>query len=110
MNRYIQNVLSLLLIILITILALNYYKIIQMDTLIHDGICFATLALIIIFSTASICSKGSNLNKFLGYLILVLIFTGLIMFIITGNINIILLSGIGFTALDALINMLYKNV
>lgn len=110
MNKYIQNVLSLLLIILITILVLYYYKIIQMDTLIYDGTCFATLALIIIFSTASICSKGSNLDKFLGYVILVLIFTGLIMFIISGNINIALLAGIGFTALDALINMIYKNV
>lgn len=32
------------------------------------------------------------------------------MFIISGNINVALLAGIGFTALDALINMIYKNV
>lgn len=109
MNKYIQNILSLLLIVLISILTLNYWGIVQVESLIYDSLSFGTISLIIIYATAAICQKSSNLNKFLGYLILVLIFLGLIIFIISGNLNKILFAGIGFTALDALINMFYKN-
>lgn len=110
MNRYIQNILSLVIIVLVSILSLEYYDVISMESLMHDGLSYATVSIIIIFATASICQKSSNLNKFLGYLTLILIFCGITGYIVTGDLNILLFSGVGFATLDAFINILYKNI
>lgn len=109
MNKYIQNFLSLLLVVLISILTLNYFKIIILSSLVHDGMYFVTLALIIISSTAAICAKVSNFYKVLNYLILISIFIGLLWFISTGELNIILYAGIGFTILSSLLDMVYRQ-
>ena len=50
MNRYIQKVISLLLVILITLLTFNHYKILVYSNTLQDVFSFLTLALILISS------------------------------------------------------------
>ena len=109
MNKYFQNFISLILVILITLLILDYFHIIFFSKLIHDGMCFVTLALIIFSSTATICAKVSNFNKILNYLILISIFIGLLLFIVTGELNLIFYAGLAFTLFSSLLDMVYKQ-
>lgn len=109
MNKYIQNFFSLSLVVLISILALDYFEIIILSSMVHDGMYFTSLALIIISSTATICAKVSNFYKLLHYLILISIFIGLLWFISTGELNIVLYAGIGFTILSSLLDMVYRQ-
>lgn len=107
MNKYVQKVVSLFLILLITLLVLDYFNIIYFAQIVKDSISFATLALIIFSSTAAICSNDSGFSKFLNYLILLCIFVGLLIFIITGKLNVIIFAGLGFTIMSSLLDMIY---
>lgn len=107
MNKYVQKVVSLFLILLITLLTLDYFKIIYFTQIVKDSISFVTLAFIIFSSTAAVCSSNSGFSKFLNYLILISVFVGLLIFIITGQLNIIIYAGLGFTIISSLLDMIY---
>ena len=109
MNKYVQKIISLILIILITLLTLNYFHIIYFDQMISDVLYFSTIGLMILSSTSIICSKSTNLSKFINYMILLSMFAGLIMYVLTGNLNIIIYCSILLTLISALSDMLYKR-
>ena len=108
MNKYIQKIVSLSLIILICLLALDFFSVISFKQIIKDSISFATLTLIIFSSTATIFSKSSKISKFMSYMILLTIFSGLMIYIITGALNPAIYIGLSITAFSSLVDMIYQ--
>ena len=106
MNRYIQKVISLLLVILITLLTFNHYKILVYSNTLQDVFSFLTLALILISSVNVINISKSGLNKFINYIILIV---GGILLIIDYKTKIVVYVCLLFTIVYAIMDMLYKK-
>lgn len=109
MNKMIQKFVSLSLLLLITLLVLNYLKIIEFNTILRDSLSFITIVLILFSSTSVICTSRSGLNKFINYLILAAITVGVVVKIIYGKLNMIIYAALLLTAIYALMDMLYKR-
>ncbi|AQM59885.1 hypothetical protein I3900191A7_04990 [Clostridium baratii] len=109
MNRYIQKVISLLLVILITLLTFNHYKILVYSNTLQDVFSFLTLALILISSVNVINISKSGLNKFINYIILISAVTGGILLIIDYKTKIVVYICLLFTIVYAIMDMLYKK-
>ena len=107
MNRYIQKVISLLLVILITLF--NHYKILVYSNTLQDVFSFLTLALILISSVNVINISKSGLNKFINYIILISAVTGGILLIIDYKTKIVVYICLLFTIVYAIMDMLYKK-
>jgi hypothetical protein len=110
MNKIVHKVISLLLVILLTLLILDYFKIITFTTIIRDSLYFTTLVLIIFSATSTICSTTTAINKFINYIIIIGLFAGLLLYIVQGSLNVLIYSSLLFTTVSALMDMLYKKV
>ncbi|AIY83094.1 MAG: hypothetical protein KIB43_00500 [Clostridium baratii] len=109
MNRYIQKVISLLLVILITLLTFNHYKILVYSNTLKDVFSFLTLALILVSSVNVINMSKSGLNKFINYIILISAIIGGILLIIDYKTKIVVYVCLLFTIVYAIMDMLYKK-
>lgn len=109
MNKMVQKFVSLLLLVLITLLVLDFFKIILFKTVISNCLSFLTIALIIFSSTSVICTSRSGLNKFINYLILIAITGGIVLEIINGELNMVIYAALLLTVVYALMDMLYKR-
>lgn len=109
MNKYIQKVISLLLVILITLLTFNHYKILVYSNKLQDVFSFLTLALILISSVNVINISKSGLNKFINYIILISAIIGGILLIIDYKSKIVVYVCLLFTIVYAIMDMLYKK-
>ena len=109
MNKLVQTTVSLFEIILITLLSLNYLKIIVFNKMLGDCLSLSTLILIIFSSTSTICTSKSNLNKFINYMILISISIGLLFTIISKELNIIVYVSLLLTIIYALMDMIFKK-
>lgn len=109
MNKIIEKTVSLVLLILITLLTLDYFKIIIFNKTIGQCLSLCTVILIVFSATSVICTSKSGMNKFISYIILASISTGLIFTIINGNLNIIVYVSLILTVVYALMDMIYKK-
>ncbi len=109
MNKLILKVVSLCLVILITLLVLDYFKIITFTKVIKNILALITVILTVFSSTAVICTSKSGFNKFLNYVILMATIVGLVLFEINNALNNIIYVALLFTVVYALMDMLYKS-
>ncbi|MBE6050406.1 MAG: hypothetical protein E7214_07040 [Clostridium sp.] len=107
MNKVVSKIVSLCLVVLITLLVLDYFKIIAFSKMIKDSLSLITLILIVFSSTAVICTNKSGFNKFINALILTSITVGLLFYIFNGKLNKLVYLSLLFTVIYALIDMLY---
>lgn len=90
MNRYFQKFLSLISIILILLISLEYYSIIIFSKLTQQILYFSTLITILLSSSAIICSKQNKFKKFINYLIIIGTSIGVMLYISENTINLML--------------------
>ena len=90
MNKLIQKIVSLALLFLISLLVLDYFKIIEFNNVLGSSLSFITIVLIVFSSTSVICTSKSGLNKFINYLILTSITVGIVFRIIYGKLNMVI--------------------
>ncbi|NLK94396.1 MAG: hypothetical protein GX275_04280 [Clostridiales bacterium] len=109
MNNFIHKIISLILIILITLLVLDYFTFITFSKVLKDCLYFSTTILIVFSSTSVVASNTKGLNKFINYLIIICIFIGLLLFILKGELNVVVYSAILLTVVYSLMDMLYKK-
>lgn len=109
MNKMVHKIISLILVVLITLLVLDYFKVINFTSIIRDSLYFTTLVLIIFSATSTICSNTTALNKFINYIIIIGLFSGLLLYIVQGTLNVVIYSSLLFTTVSALMDMLYKK-
>lgn len=109
MNKLIQKIVSLALLFLISILVLDYFKIIEFNNVLGSSLSFITIVLIVFSSTSVICTSKSGLNKFINYLILTSITVGIVFRIIYGKLNMVIYVALLLTVVYALMDMLYKR-
>ena len=110
MVKIAHRIISLILLILITLLVLHYTNTVSFSTIIIDSISFSTLSLIIFSATSTICSKCSNFNKFINYLIIIGTFSGMLLYIIQDKFNYIIYATLFCTVISSLMDMFYKKV
>lgn len=109
MNKYIQKIISLFLVLLITLLTFNHYNIVNFSPTLRESFSFLTLALMIISSVSVISASKSGLNKFINYIILTTAIFGGILVIVDGKFNFIMAVCILFTIVYAIMDVLYKK-
>ena len=109
MNKMIQKIVSLALLFLISLLVLDYFKIIEFNNVLWSSLAFITIVLIVFSSTSVICTSKSGLNKFINYLILTAITVGIVLRIIYGKLNMVIYAALLLTVVYALMDMLYKR-
>lgn len=109
MNKLIQKIVSLALLFLISLLVLDYFKIIEFNNVLGSSLSFITIVLIVFSSTSVICTSKSGLNKFINYLILTSITVGIVLRIIYGKLNMVIYAALLLTVVYALMDMLYKR-
>lgn len=109
MNKMVQKFVSLILLVLITLLVLDYFKVIVFSQVIRNCLSFSTIILMVFSSTSVICTSRSGLNKFINYLILLAITTGTIISIIYEKLNMVTYGALLLTIVYALMDMLYKR-
>ncbi|MBE6047094.1 MAG: hypothetical protein E7213_01580 [Clostridium sp.] len=109
MNKLILKIVSLCLVILITLLVLDHFRIITFAKVVRNILSIITVILTVFSSTAVICTSKSAFNKFLNYVILLTTSVGLILFEINNSLNNIIYIALLFTVVYALMNMLYKS-
>ena len=109
MNKLIQKIVSLALLFLISLLVLDYFKIIEFNNVLGSSLSFITIVLIVFSSTSVICTSKSGLNKFINYLILTSITVGIVFRIIYGKLNMVIYAALLLTVVYALMDMLYKR-
>lgn len=109
MNKLIQKIVSLTLLFLISLLVLDYFKIIEFNNVLGSSLSFITIVLIVFSSTSVICTSKSGLNKFINYLILTSITVGIVFRVIYGKLNMVIYVALLLTVVYALMDMLYKR-
>lgn len=109
MNKLILKIVSLCLVILITLLVLDFFRIITFTKIINNILSLITVILTVFSSTAVICTSKSNLNKFINYVILIATIVGLCLYQINNCLNNIIYVALLFTIVYALMDMLYKS-
>lgn len=109
MNKMFHKIISLVLVVLITLLVLDYFKIVNFTSILRNSLYFTTLVLIIISATSTICSETTAINKLINYIIIIGLFSGLLLYIVQGTLNVVIYSSLLFTTVSALMDMLYKK-
>ncbi|MDO5039489.1 hypothetical protein [Clostridium sp.] len=109
MNSQIQKVISLLLIIFITLLTFDYFKIIEFSSILRESLSFLTLSLILISSVSVITGKKAGMHKFINYVILTTTLFGGLLLIYQSKVNFLICICLLFTIVYAIVDMLYKK-
>ncbi|WP_024613264.1 hypothetical protein [Clostridium sp. Ade.TY] len=109
MNSQVQKVISLLLIIFITLLTFDYFKIIVFSNILKEALSFLTLSLILISSVSVITGKKAGMHKFINYVILFAAILGGLLLIYKSKTNFLIYICLLFTIVYAIVDMLYKK-
>ncbi|MGL5648669.1 MAG: hypothetical protein ACRDDY_12560 [Clostridium sp.] len=109
MNKIIQKTLSLVLLILLTLLIFDYFKVIEFDKILKNSFAFIIVTFSIISSMTVILSSSPGYMKFINYVIIISLFLGGILIISNNKFNIFVAIFLLFTISYSLIDMLYKN-
>ncbi|MGL4849209.1 MAG: hypothetical protein ACRC28_09830 [Clostridium sp.] len=109
MNKIIQKTLSLTLLILLTLLIFDYFKVIEFDKILKNSFTFIIVIFSIISAMSVILSSSPGFMKFINYVIIASLLLGGILIIISNKLNIFIAIFLLFTISYSLIDMLYKN-
>ncbi|MGL5150213.1 MAG: hypothetical protein ACRC7N_06530 [Clostridium sp.] len=110
MKKFLRKFVSLLLIIFISILIMDKFKILVFSDASRDIITFLTLICVVTSSFSVILTSTSKINKFINSIILISTITGGIVFILNPKLNIFILICLGASLSYALTDMLYKKL
>ena len=90
MNVYVQRTVSLLLILFVSLLGLDYFQIASLNPSLRSSLYVITFILLIVSSTVVVCSGAALVHKFINYTILFLAIIGLIYYALNKTINFII--------------------
>ncbi|MGL4774492.1 MAG: hypothetical protein ACRC2K_13105 [Clostridium sp.] len=109
MKKFLKKFVSLCLILLISILIMDQFKILEFSNTSRDIFIFLTLICIVISSFSVILTSSSKINKFINYIIFLSTIAGGVIFIMQPKINVFILICLGTSFLYSLSDMLYKK-
>lgn len=109
MLKIIQKTLSLTLIILLTLLLFDYFKVIEFDKILKNSFAFIIIIFSIVSSMLVILSNSPGFMKFINYVIIASLLLGGMLIIINNKLNIFIGIFLIFTTSYSLIDMLYKS-
>ena len=109
MNKYIEKLISLLLVVLILLLAFNHFNVIQFSEVLRHSFSFITFILVIISSFSVINGRKPVAYKVVNYIILISAIIGGIYAIINSKLNISIYICLLFSIAYAIVDMLYKR-
>lgn len=109
MNNIIQKILSLTLLILITLLTFDYFKVIEFDKVLKNCFTFIIVISSVISSMGVILSKAPGVMKFINYVIILSLLLGGMLIITQNKLNLFIVIFLVFTISYSLIDMLYKS-
>lgn len=109
MNNIVQKILSLTLLILITLLTFDYFKVIEFEKSLSEAFSFIIVIFAIVSAMGVILSSAPGIMKFINFVILFTLTVGGLLFIYKNTLNMFLIIFILFTVTYSLIDMLYKK-
>ena len=109
MNVYIQRTVSLFLILLVLLLGLDYLQMIAFSAITRSCLQVITFILLVVSSTAVVCSGAALVHKFINYTILFLAVVGVTLSAISGTINFIIYVVILFSFGYSCYEMIVRN-
>ena len=90
MNVYVQRTVSLFLIVLVSFLGFDYFQIISLASVLRNCFYVITFILLVVSSTAVVCSGAALVHKIINYAILFLSVIGLTLSALSGALNILI--------------------
>ena len=90
MNVYVQRTVSLCLIVLVSLLGLDFFQIISLESVLRNCFYVITFILLVVSSTAVVCSGAALVHKIINYAILFLSVIGLTLSALSGALNILI--------------------
>ena len=107
MNVYVQRTVSLFLILFVALLGLDYFQIISLDAVLRSCLYVITFILLVVSSTAVVCSGAALVHKFINYSILFLSAVGLTLSALSGTINfliyVVILFAFGYSCYEMVV-------
>lgn len=109
MQRILNRLLNISLIIIILFLILNEYYVIEFSSKLKDVFIFLSLILILITAIREILTSSSKLSKFVNGVILLSTVIGGVGSIATGQLNLFIYICIMFSLIYCFIDLVYKK-
>lgn len=109
MDKIIDKVLSIFLIMFVVFLILNEYYIIQFSDTLKSVLAFLTLVLILVISMKELITNKSGLARFINGVILFFIIVGGVFAIVNSNLNLFIYISLLFSMVFSIISLVYKK-
>lgn len=109
MDKVIDKILSIFLIMFVVFLILNEYYVIQFSDTLKNVISFLTLILILIISMKELITNKSALIRFINGVILFCIIVGGVFAIVNSSLNIFIYASLLFALVSSLVSLVYKK-
>ena len=107
MNVYVQRTVSLRLIVLVSLLGLAFFQIISLESVLRNCFYVITFILLVVSSTAIVCSGAALVHKIINYSILFLSAVGLTLSALSGTLNfliyVVILFAFGYSCYDMVV-------
>lgn len=109
MDKIIDKVLSIFLIIFVVFLILNSYYIIQFSDTLKSVLSFLTLILILMISMKELTLNKSGLIRFINGVILFCTIVGGVFAIINASLNLFIYASLLFSLVSCVVSLVYKK-
>lgn len=109
MDKVIDKILSIFLIMFVVFLILNEYYVIQFSDTLKSVLAFLTLILILIISMKELVTNNSGLSRFINGLILFCTIVGGVFSIVNLSLNIFIYISLLFSLIFSLMSLVYKK-
>lgn len=109
MDKIIDKVLSIFLVMFIVFLVLNEYYVIQFSDTLKNVLSFLTLILLLIISMKELVTNKSGLARFINGIILFFIIVGGVFAIVNESLNVFVYISLIFALAFSLISLVYKK-
>lgn len=109
MDKIIDKILSIFLILFVVFLILNEYYVIQFSDTLKGVISFLTLILILIISMKELITNKSGLIRFINGVILFCTIVGGVFAIVNSSLNIFIYTSLLFALVSSLVSLVYKK-
>lgn len=109
MDKIIDKVLSIFLVMFIVFLVLNEYYVIQFSDTLKNVLSFLTLILLLILSMKELVTNKSGLARFINGIILFCVIVGGVFAIVNESLNVFIYISLVFALAFSLISLVYKK-
>lgn len=109
MDKVIDKILSIFLIMFIVFLLLNEYYVIQFSDTLKNVLSFLTLILLLIISMKELVTNKSGIARFINGVILFCTIVGGVFAIVNTSLNIFIYASLLFAMVFSLISLVYKK-